>query len=110
MKKIIFSLVVLSLLISAPAFAEETSQGGMPVPVGQAQQNQIVLTNDGGVIVLVGPNLLKYDADLNLVKEAQVKMPTGPMNDMKTPMMGKWGQVRPDTALVAAESQEKPIS
>jgi hypothetical protein len=35
-------------------------------------QRQIVATTDGGVVILVGNKLLKYDKDLKLVKEADV--------------------------------------
>jgi len=34
---------------------------------------QMVATNDGGLIVLSGNKLLKYDKDLNLVKEVEIK-------------------------------------
>jgi hypothetical protein len=120
MKKIIFSVVVLSLLIAAPVFAEETEKSEMPgmsmdrpmgmpgmgkmcPPMGTAQ---MVATDEGGVIVLSGNKLAKYDADLNLVKEVEVKMPMGPMGDKQCPMMGK--MAKQDPASAAAESQEKP--
>lgn len=35
---------------------------------------KMVASGDGGVIVLVGNKLLKYDKDLNLVKEAEIKI------------------------------------
>ncbi len=114
MKKIIFAVVVLSLLVSAPAFAEETKKEGMPgmsMPgmekkcgpmMGKAQ---MVATDEGGVIVLAGNKLMKYDADLNLVKEAEVKIPMGPMGDKQCPMMGK--MMDQGAAPAASESQEK---
>jgi hypothetical protein len=34
----------------------------------------MVATQDGGVIVLAGNKLMKYDQDLNLVKEAEIKV------------------------------------
>jgi len=52
-------------------------------------QKQMVAANDGGVIVLAGNKLLKYDKDLNLVKEVEVKtgvglkMDVGPMQGVK---------------------------
>ena len=121
MKKIILA-GVLSLLILAPAFAEETQKEtmpgmsmekpmGMPMPgmgkmggqmMGKAQ---MVATDDGGVIVLAGNKLMKYDADLNLVKEAEVKMPMGSMSGKQCPMMGKTGEK--SAAPLAEESQEK---
>ena len=110
MKKFIFSVVVLSLLISVPVFAEETQKNemqGMAVPgMGSMMgKTQMVATDEGGVIVLAGNKLMKYDADLNLVKEAEVKMPMGPMGGKQCPMMGKMmGQ---DSAAAASGSQEK---
>lgn len=110
MKKIILAMVVMSLLISSAAFAEETGKGempGMPIPgmenkgcsmMGKAQ---MVATDEGGVIVLAGNKLMKYDAELNLVKEAEVRMPAGPMGGKQCPMMGKM------MAPGAAEPQEK---
>lgn len=145
MKKIIFSLVVLSLLIQFPVFATETEQEAMSatltdqsagvsvnqpavasmnqsaeVPVnqsakaampgagklGNSPQNQMVLTNDGGVIVLAGFRLLKYDADLKFVKEVSVPLqkPPFPARDKKpTPTAEKADQP------VATELQEKVI-
>ncbi len=35
---------------------------------------QMVATSDGGVVVLFGHKLYKYDKNLNLVKEAEIKM------------------------------------
>jgi hypothetical protein len=111
MKKIIFLLVVLSLLVPVSMFAEEAKKEEMPGMsmhgggrMGGPPQSQMVATNDGGVIVLMGPKLMKYDADLNLVKEVEVKMPKGPMGDKQYSMMGKMNQ---DTAPAVAESQEK---
>ncbi|MDD5226855.1 MAG: hypothetical protein PHV97_06725 [Candidatus Omnitrophica bacterium] len=105
MKKIIFSLVVLSLLIQTPVFATETEQeamsatltnqstgvpaetprvsmsqpAGMPTPgtgsTGTPMQNQMVLTNDGSVILFMGWRLMKYDANLNLVKDVVIPFP-----------------------------------
>ena len=42
----------------------------------------LVETKDGGVIVLSGTKLMKYDKDLNLVKEAEVKMDVEGMQKM----------------------------
>jgi hypothetical protein len=37
------------------------------------QQPTVVATSDGGVVVLQGPKLAKYDAQLNLVGEVELK-------------------------------------
>jgi len=36
-------------------------------------QKQVVATNDGGVVVLWGNKLLKYDKDLNLLKAVELR-------------------------------------
>ena len=122
MKKIILALVVFSLLISVAAFAEESQKNEMPgmtmeKPVGMPMPGmdkkccppmgkvQMVATDEGGVIVLAGNKLMKYDADLNLVKEVELKMPMGPMGEKQCPMMGK--MMGSDAAPVAAEAKEK---
>jgi hypothetical protein len=46
---------------------------------------QLVASNDGGVIVLAGNKLYKYDKNLTLVKEAEVKVD---MEGMKKMMEG----------------------
>ncbi len=38
----------------------------------------MVATSDGGVVVMAGPKLMKYDRDLNLVKEVEMKKGKGP--------------------------------
>jgi len=43
---------------------------------------QMVATKDGGVIVLLGNKLLKYDKNLNLVKETEIKIDFEAMNKM----------------------------
>ena len=42
---------------------------------GMMNKDSVVATADGGVVVMQGPRLLKYDKDLNLVKE--VELPRG---------------------------------
>ena len=45
---------------------------------------KMVGTEDNGVIIMMGNKLLKYDKDLNLVKEAEIKID---MEGMKKMMM-----------------------
>lgn len=120
MKKIIFSVVVLSLLIPVPVFAEETitkempgmfmnkpgEMPTMPMPGMGPGPMQMVAANEGGVIVLAYGRLMKYDADLNLVKEVHLKVPMGPMGDMQIPREGTVDQA---IASAVEESQEKPL-
>lgn len=82
MKKIFFAVLGLSLLVTFPVFAEETPKKEMTPMIGKecigmGGQPSMVATDEGGVIVLAGNKLIKYDADLNIVKEVVVKVPMG---------------------------------
>lgn len=46
---------------------------GCPMMGGMMQQS-MVATSDGGVVIRSGDKLVKYDKNLNVVKEAEVKM------------------------------------
>lgn len=48
----------------------------------QMMKKSIVATKDGGVVVMVGKKLLKYDRNLNLVKEAEIKVDMSKMKEM----------------------------
>jgi len=50
----------------------------------------IVATTDGGVIVLMGNKLLKYDKDLTLQKEVEIKMDMEGMQKTMMQMMEKY--------------------
>ncbi len=52
--------------------------GCMNMPVN------IVATSDGGVVVVLGNKLSKYDSNLNFVKEVELKMPKE--SELKVPM------------------------
>lgn len=52
-----------------------------------AMPKSIVATEDGGIIVLVGNKLLKYDANLKLVKEIEVKIDVSAMMKKMKEMM-----------------------
>jgi hypothetical protein len=48
--------------------------GGDGMGMGMMMSNSaLVATQDGGVIVLIGNELLKYDKDLNMVKKTEVQ-------------------------------------
>jgi hypothetical protein len=85
------------------------SMGGMVMQMMGAMQKQMVATNDGGVIVLVDNKLLKYDKDLNLVKEVELKtgvelkMDVGSMQEMIKNMKEKYGK---HDKMTQGESQE----
>ena len=97
MKKSAWILMILFASIGAThvSFAEDPSmdmdmrgkmmKGKGMMGGGMMQHASMVATPDGGVIVLSGPRLAKYDKDLNLVKEVELKPGPKPM-DMKEPM------------------------
>jgi len=42
--------------------------------MGPMMGASMIATQDGGVVVMMGDKLMKFDRDLNLVKEAKIKM------------------------------------
>ncbi|MBF0484086.1 MAG: hypothetical protein HQL25_05210 [Candidatus Omnitrophica bacterium] len=67
--------------------------GGMMME--SMMKKNIIATSDGGVIVMAGNKLMKYDKDLNLIKEVDIKIDMEAIKkDMKAmmencPMMQK---------------------
>ncbi len=57
---------------------------GMKMQMGKPM---LVATGDGSVVVAVGCQLLKYDKDLNLVKEAEIKIDMEKMKKKMEEMM-----------------------
>ena len=70
-------------------------KGSMHEMMESMMKRSVTATSDGGVVVLFGNKLTKYDKDLNVVKEVELKMDMEGMQkmmgDMKgmCPMMGK---------------------
>lgn len=64
---------------------------GMCPMMQSMMQKQVVATNDGGIFVVTGNKITKYDKDLNVVKEVEQKMDMEGMKKMMKdcPMMGK---------------------
>jgi hypothetical protein len=54
----------------------------------------MVATSDGGVIVWAGDKLMKYDGSLNLVKEAELKVDYGAMQQRMQKMMENMPMMR----------------
>lgn len=52
---------------------------------GMMGARTMVASEDGGVIILAGNKLMKYDKDLNLVKEVEIKIEGCPMMDKDQP-------------------------
>jgi hypothetical protein len=79
---------------SETAAGEPVAKAGMPRPMhgkmgkeqmmcmcpmchmmmGPMMGKSMIATTDGGVVVMVGDKLMKFDKDLNLVKEIKIKM------------------------------------
>ncbi|MFC1508097.1 hypothetical protein ACFL60_00230 [Candidatus Omnitrophota bacterium] len=84
MKKKLFVIMLAVFIIacSTVSYAEnhegkEGKKGNLSMHgmmMEKMMPKNIAATADGSVIVLAGNKLLKYDADLNLVKEVEVKM------------------------------------
>jgi hypothetical protein len=111
MKKTMFLAAALFFLVTAVCFSQDSSaanktmteKGAMAAGmIGQGMKDKMagrhtkmympgmmmnksmVATSDGGVIVMAGNKLLKYDKDLNLQKEVELKidpLPTGAIMD-----------------------------
>lgn len=54
----------------------------------------VVATTDGGIVVLSGTRLLKYDKDLNFKKEVEIEMDSLAMQNMMM-MMSKCPMMKP---------------
>ena len=104
MKKLILAAAFL-FLASGALFAQTSDEaaknkqmGAMAMQVLGQFQKQMVGTPDGGVIILSGNKLLKYDKDLNLVKEVEIgsgveiNMDSGSMQQMIEQMRQKYGK------------------
>lgn len=94
MKRVRTLVVLVAVLIAflAIAFAQESGQTQRPMMgkemkagkmkshpmhgmmMKKMMERQMVATKDGGVVVMVGNKLLKYDKNLKLVKEAELKI------------------------------------
>ena len=61
--------------------------GTMQMMMGSMMKKEMVATGDGGVIVLSGNKLLKYDKDLELLKEVELPMDMKGMHEKMEEMM-----------------------
>jgi hypothetical protein len=61
---------------------------GMCPMMKSMMERSVVATSDGGVIVVMGNKLTKYDKDLNVVKEVELKMDMDGMQKMMENMKG----------------------
>jgi hypothetical protein len=87
---LMLGLAVLTAFSNA-ALAEEMPEMGNENPGGQGQGQgpgskpkmmhqppSLLATSDGGVVVMAGPRLIKYDKDLTLVNEVELPRGKGP--------------------------------
>lgn len=74
----------------------------------------VVATSDGGIVVLGFGRLTKYDKNLNVVKEVELKNDMEGMQKMMTQMKGKcpmWQKMMPDMmGGMKNDSSKKPMS
>ncbi|GEM_PF-1752421 len=107
MKKFTYLIVVVAVVfVTRFAFAEEMKgsmmgkgmmgdkgmmegKGMMHGMMNVMMNKSMVATSDGGVIVMTANKLTKYDQNLNVVKEADIKMDMDGMHKMMTEMMEK---------------------
>lgn len=91
---------------------------GMHGMMMKMMDRNVVATSDGGIVIVAGNKLTKFDKDLNLVKEVELKVDTEGMqkmmDDMKSmcPMMGKgmMGSMDKDSGAAAdAVGEEKEV-
>jgi hypothetical protein len=88
MKKTLLLTALLALLIAVPAFLYSQSAPGKGPGQGGGMMKDcpkcgmmkmmmdktMVASGDGGVIVMIGNKLFKYDKDLELKKEVEIKI------------------------------------
>ncbi len=82
MNKLTAIVLTTALLVPALSFANmgdgkkcamcEKMGGGKGMMGGMMNKSTMVASNDGGVIILSGQKLTKYDANLNVTKEVSI--------------------------------------
>jgi Na+/H+ antiporter NhaB len=90
--KTLVVLMAFAIAFSAIAFAQEAEEVSNPTTekemkaakmkkhhmygmmMKKMMEKQMVATKDGGVVVMVGKKLFKYDRNLNLVKEVELNI------------------------------------
>ncbi len=105
MKKIIFVVVLVAFFTATSVISYAQEKGSMMgkkkkgsmkgkgymqcMMMKKMMKKEIVATGDGGVIVLVGNKLMKYDKDLNLIKEVEIQVDMEAMMKKCREMMKK---------------------
>ena len=92
---------------------DKSGMMGMCPMMQSMMQKQVVATSDGGIIVVAGNKITKYDKDLNVVKEVESKMGMEGMQKMMDnmknmcPMMEKMKSSDESKAEESKESAEE---
>lgn len=105
MKKIIFVVMLVAFFMTTSGISYAQEKGSMMgeekkgsmkgkgcmhgMMMKKMMTKEMVATGDGGVIVLVGNKLMKYDKDLNLIKEVEIKVDMEAMMKKCREMMKK---------------------
>ena len=99
MKKIIFILLAAAVCMSflSVSFARDKGENkwdkkGQGCPMCHMNKmkmggKELIATQDGGVVLMMGNKLIKYDGAMNLVKEVEIKMDTEAMKKSMEEMM-----------------------
>lgn len=100
----------LLVIVNFSAFAEEHSSGMMGKGMMQMMaKKQLVATEDGGVVLLLGNKLVKYDKKLNLVKEVELNIDTEGIRKMMKEMMKNCPMIGKDDAGRGKKNSQKEM-
>ncbi len=93
MKKILSASLVIAaaLFLASLSFAEDMKdmKKGMMghMMMKSMMDKSVVATSDGGIVVVAGNKITKYDKDLNVVKEVEIKVDAEAMQKQMGEMM-----------------------
>ncbi|MCF7908080.1 MAG: hypothetical protein K9L86_04330 [Candidatus Omnitrophica bacterium] len=109
-------LVVVNFSVFAEEHSSEMMDKGMMsksmMGKGMMQmmvKKQLVATEDGGVVLLLGNKLVKYDKKLNLVKEVELSIDSEGMRQMMKEMMKSCPMMGKDDAGQGRKNSEKEM-
>jgi hypothetical protein len=72
----------------------------------KVMEKSVTATSDGGIVVLAGNHLVKYDKDMNIIKEADVKVDMDAMQKDMEGMMKMCPMMQGDMKGMESESEE----
>ena len=92
MRKLLITLTgvvvgTVTLCLAQGGGMKDNMKGMQGMMMGSMKVKSIVATGDGGIVVMAGNKLIKYDKDLNLVKDVEVKMDMVGMQNNISQMM-----------------------